>query len=303
MALNFGENIFGKSPASKPLLKRIEYFWSCPPNSFQTANPDTDAIIISETAITSEADGVIFSAPIILPDGANIETIEIFGNAGAGAETWKFIKVSLLDQTNTTITTGNINTSKTTTEILNNSSNVYMIVTSSLDIGDAIYAAKISYTLQPIPPGKTTKEEGTITPPPATCFLAGTKISMDNGKEKNIEDVEVGDLVMSFNIKENRKTIEKVNMVKHYKEGETADFHVIINKKLKADPDQFVMINKKWVEAQNLKLGDNLFNINGVDEEILSIEKVIEKVTTYDLNIANTSNYYAEGVLVHNACP
>lgn len=136
-----------------------------------------------------------------------------------------------------------------------------------------------------------------------TCFLAGTKILMGDLNTKNIEDVKVGDIVISYDLKGKARVRKKVNMVKHYKPGVTSDFHISINNELKADPDQLIMVNKEWKEAQDIKVGDMLFAANGSDIKITSIARTPEKVPTYDLNIEDTSSYFADGVLVHNACP
>ena len=45
------------------------------------------------------------------------------------------------------------------------------------------------------------------------CFVAGTKIMMEDGTTKNIEDVIVGDIVMSFDFKNDEARASKVNNI------------------------------------------------------------------------------------------
>ena len=152
---------------------------------------------------------------------------------------------------------------------------------------------------------KTEGTEGGGPPPSPSCFLAGTKISMDDLNYKNIEDVKVGDVVVSYDIKKKVRMRKKVTGVRYYKpEIMAAEFYIIINKKLKAVPNQLIFANGNWKKANELKLGYILHGLTN-DEEIISIKRIYKKVPTYDLQVEDTFSYYAEGVLVHNmpACP
>jgi hypothetical protein len=44
----------------------------------------------------------------------------------------------------------------------------------------------------------------------APCFVAGTQISLPNGEHKNVEDVKIGDFVLSYNFNTSQIEEQKV---------------------------------------------------------------------------------------------
>lgn len=136
-----------------------------------------------------------------------------------------------------------------------------------------------------------------------TCFLAGTKILMSDGSDKNIEEVKINDVVVSYDLKLKQQVAQKVIGINHIQLKDNGDFYVVINNRIRADPGQLIYTNRRWREAQDLKVGDMLLCIGGASEEITSIKKVYDKVPSYELSIENTFLHFADGVLVHNVCP
>ncbi len=131
-------------------------------------------------------------------------------------------------------------------------------------------------------------------------FLKGTKVLMADGSYKNIEYVKIGDFVMGFDEKTGENKVSEVVDTFYHSEDENQGY-LIINGKLKITKEHEVFVNGGWIEIGNAKIGDKLKLVD--DEEIIeSIEKIDEKVETYNLQIEGTNNYYAEDVLVHNAC-
>lgn len=136
-------------------------------------------------------------------------------------------------------------------------------------------------------------------------FIAGTKVLMADGSYKNIEDIKIGDFVMGFNedTKEN-KASEVINTFHNSQEDNQG--YLIINRRLKITKEHEVFINGIWMQIGSAKIGDGLKLVNGAEEIIESIEKIDEKVETFNLEIKDAHNYHAEDVLVHNArivCP
>ena len=144
---------------------------------------------------------------------------------------------------------------------------------------------------------------------------------MADGTEKNIEDVEVGDMVMSLDeetgeyvpqkvlatiIREKSDDLVYVNLSNGTRIGMRA-YHPLLTtegwKSLRPEQAETVM---DVGEVPLLKVGDILV---GYEENvnIVSIEKRehIENYNTYNLTIENTHNYIVEGVVAHNAtsCP
>lgn len=143
--------------------------------------------------------------------------------------------------------------------------------------------------------GKTNGNDNGRTDP-ITCFLAGTKISTIENI-KNIEDVEIGDLVTSYNELNKVKTLSKV--VKTF--THTTDQYIVINDTIKITPNHPIYINNEWKQAEALQIGDTLtgeFHDITVDS-LVTINSPI-CINVYNLEVEDTHNYYAEGVLVHN---
>jgi len=136
-----------------------------------------------------------------------------------------------------------------------------------------------------------------------TCFLAGTKIVMADGSYKNIENIVVGDIVKSFDVETGKITDGKVTDVLHHEPGEMGDYYLIINGFLRVTPNHQIYSNGRWIYASELKIGDSLFYLSR-DYKVNSIEKIYEKVPTYDLEIGVSHCYFVAmdtaDVLVHN---
>lgn len=129
------------------------------------------------------------------------------------------------------------------------------------------------------------------------CFLAGTRISLADGSEKNIEDIQVGDMVESFN--ETTGTVQADKVV-HIFQHEKEDQYLIVNNDLKVTPIHRVLSNDQWVEIGSLQVGDMLTKADGQDVPIESIEKVNELVNIYNFEVNPTHTYVANGFIVHN---
>ena len=136
------------------------------------------------------------------------------------------------------------------------------------------------------------------------CFVAGTKVLTENGY-KNIEDIKVGDMVYSYNLDNNEKELKKVTRTIKSSTEET--YIVTINgKKVEMSPrHQVYVIDKGWVRAYNLKVGDKMLSS---DKKVIDITNIERKnyeggISTYNLTVDGNSNYYVSEiqVLVHNA--
>ena len=133
------------------------------------------------------------------------------------------------------------------------------------------------------------------------CFLENTKIAMADGSFKNIEDIQTGDEVVSFDLDSNECKTGTVSEVFHHAPEEMTDYYLILNDDLRVTPNHPFLLNGEWIEAENLKIGDTLGDV-----EIKSIQHVFERVPTYNFEVVPYHNYQivwnAEGVsIAHNA--
>ena len=118
-------------------------------SGFTPRQPDVNDINYGNTngSATASADGIIFLANVELPHGAVITSVIVHGNAGATAETWTLIEVTIAGA-NVTMATANIGTADTsiTNPTIDNSTKSYTLITSSIDTNDTIYGSIIIYT-------------------------------------------------------------------------------------------------------------------------------------------------------------
>ena len=136
-------------------------------------------------------------------------------------------------------------------------------------------------------------------PPPVRhddCFLAGTKVLLEDGSYKNIEDVQAGDKVMSYDVEKGKFVgAAVVETTKNATEK-----HYRINGNLNLTPSHVLYVDGKWSAADSVKVGSYLTNANGELVKIESIEAVEGPVNVFNLVTEYPNDFYAENYLVHN---
>lgn len=133
------------------------------------------------------------------------------------------------------------------------------------------------------------------------CFLAGTNIIMSDGTYKFIEDIKVGDYILSYDFTNAIFVPSVVEKIFNHKSSE----YCVINNKLMVTPNHKLWVNDILSLVSNIKRGDFLRNDRFEKVYVFDIQKIVpdSKFNTYNLRIKDTHNYLAEGLLVHNKCP
>src|SRR3989344_4899593 len=133
---------------------------------------------------------------------------------------------------------------------------------------------------------------------PGCCLLPGTHITLADRSYKKIEDIKVGDEVLSFDPSKSIFTTGKVVDIFSYikKTG-----YLVINTKLKLTADHPVWIkDRQWVRAADLRRNDIMIEESGHEEKIVTIWKVEKPVLVYDISIEGVvKSYFAEGYLTN----
>ncbi len=137
--------------------------------------------------------------------------------------------------------------------------------------------------------------------PEGLCFLGGTQILMADGSQKNIEDIQIGDIVKSYDERTDIISTDKIVNVFHDKPDQMVDDHyLLINNDLGVTPDHSLYINNEWIQARDLKIGDTF-----LQGKVTLIEKIFERVPTYNLETAKYHTYLVKFgnniVIAHNA--
>ena len=137
------------------------------------------------------------------------------------------------------------------------------------------------------------------------CFVAGTKVLTENGL-RNIEDIKIGDKVYAINMDNNAKELKRVTSL--FEGCSDAIYEITVgNDVIKATPrHQFYIVDKGWIRAYDLAVGDQLV---AKDNENMKIEKIEKKeytqnpIPVYNLTVEGHHNYLITEyeLLVHNA--
>jgi len=125
-------------------------YWSCAGLHFDANQPDTEDITKGfDGTVTANGDGIMILAHVNLPHGATVTSAIVYGNGTAEAESWVLRRVKLSDLTTFNLGGANINTADVTITlgVIDNSLYGYYIYTSTLDTGDIINGARITYTI------------------------------------------------------------------------------------------------------------------------------------------------------------
>jgi hypothetical protein len=144
------------------------------------------------------------------------------------------------------------------------------------------------------------------------CFTAGTKVLLANGKEKNIEDIEGGDVVRGEN-----KNFTVVGLITH--DGVRAFKHNFIGeplmrvllssgRTLETVGGHPIYINDgggfRWSNMFALKPGVLLIDSSGFGVEVVRVEYVSGEPVLYNLELAvnpgEERSYFANGVKVRD---
>jgi intein/homing endonuclease len=154
-------------------------------------------------------------------------------------------------------------------------------------------------------------------PPGLVCFIAGTKVTMEDGSEKNIEDVVIDDVVLSYN--ENSRCIEPKKVVKLESpiHDDLVEYTLTNGTTITSTFDHPYYVNglqlasykPNWTNSRydlpstviEIKVVDLLNLVNNEVVEIVSI-KELDRVDaqTYIFSVEDNRNFYANGILVHN---
>jgi hypothetical protein len=134
------------------------------------------------------------------------------------------------------------------------------------------------------------------------CFIAGTKITLPNGEYKNIEDVKVGETVLTYNEKMQITEVGVVGDLKAHIVDSVIDLTFDnVNLITTTSEHPFFVKNKGWVEAKNLKKGDVCLKDDSTDSILTDTNQYKNECKVYNLlSVSNNHNFFANKILVHN---
>jgi hypothetical protein len=189
---------------------------------------------------------------------------------------------------------------------------------------DALQALIDSYN-QPSTTAPAVDTTATTTPSTGGggCFLFGTKITMADGSLKNIEDLKLGDELLTFSIpglaqsdnaddwypKSKWSTDSTSNFTKtttKVSHMRTGPFwrHYVINGKYRVTYEHMIFAKRgdtyQFIQVDGLQVGDYFLDANKNEIEITNIEQIYVMSSTVELDVEENDMYFADGILVHN---
>ena len=136
------------------------------------------------------------------------------------------------------------------------------------------------------------------------CFVAGTKVLTENGY-KDIENITTDDYVYALNEETNEYELKKVLQKFNNRTKKIYEISVANHTIKTTDKHEFYVIDKGWIKAFELKIGDKLSTKENIDPTIKAIEIIDydEYIPVYNMEVEGHHNYLIteDNLLVHNA--
>ncbi|BDA77822.1 hypothetical protein LPTSP3_g07520 [Leptospira kobayashii] len=136
-----------------------------------------------------------------------------------------------------------------------------------------------------------------------TCFVAGTKVHTKDGL-KNIEEIQVGDEVASWNETTKEVSYKLVTELFVHEVDLLFDIQVAEAALQTTWNHPFWVVDKQaWVEAKDLQVGENVLLKDGKQVPVTGVlHNDVTTTKVYNLEIENNHTYFVgeDGILVHN---
>jgi hypothetical protein len=138
----------------------------------------------------------------------------------------------------------------------------------------------------------------------AACFDGDTPVATETGF-KRIDEIQVGDMVWSYNVETREKSLKEVKQVFVKESDELLHLETTEGEIDATTNHPFYVTGKGWVAAGDLVIGDEVHTLDGDTSTVmcLKFEKLDKPIPVYKLEVADFHSYFVgDGVLVHNKC-
>jgi len=146
---------------------------------------------------------------------------------------------------------------------------------------------------------------GSLTGFGGNCFPAGVKVQTINGP-KNIEDISVGDQVLSYDHKNNKTRFNRVQAKKSRKEKGLWELRSGKSGLISTKCHRIYTPEQGYQAASTIKTGQEIIKLHEMPEETkrqkveLSNEYSKAEHIVYDIQVRRDNNFFANEILVHN---
>ena len=139
------------------------------------------------------------------------------------------------------------------------------------------------------------------------CFVEGTLITMDDGSQKKVEDINYGDEVLCYDFNEGKQTTAPIEFVMkkmqsnfYYKVSLSDGTELKLVGSNGKSHRLYNVTKQSFMYPQDFEENDYTLKQDGTIATISSIEKIEEKVNFYNISSKDHINVYAENVLTSN---
>ena len=139
------------------------------------------------------------------------------------------------------------------------------------------------------------------------CFVEGTLITLADGSQKKVEDINYGDEVLCYDFNEGKQTTAPIEFVMkkmqsnfYYKVSLSDGTELKLVGSNGKSHRLYNVTKQSFMYPQDFEENDYTLKQNGTIATISSIEKVEEKVNFYNISSKDHINVYAENVLTSN---
>jgi intein/homing endonuclease len=154
------------------------------------------------------------------------------------------------------------------------------------------------------------------------CFVWGTKITLGDKSEKNIEDIDRDEEVLTFNEFTGEQEIKKVAGIRRYASNHIVTYELIDGSIVQCTEDHPIYVNGLEIASYNptlteerydvgteesersvskIKEGDKVNMVSGKESEIVAIiVNDYGDTSSCIIEVVDNHNFYANGILVHN---
>ena len=141
----------------------------------------------------------------------------------------------------------------------------------------------------------------------APCFVEGTLITLADGTQKKVEDINYGDEVLCYDFNEGKQTTAPIEFVMkkmqsnfYYKVSLSDGTELKLVGSNGKSHRLYNVTKQSFMYPQDFEENDYTLKQDGTIATISSIEKVEEKVNFYNISSKDHINVYAENVLTSN---
>lgn len=137
-------------------------------------------------------------------------------------------------------------------------------------------------------------------------FSAGSQVQLYNGSIVNIEDVQVGDIVASYDMRLEQIVPARVTRVICYDSGELTDNLITINNNFQLTANHSLFVNNWWVSAGDVEVGYELLSYSNGEPEMITVDSIERGnhplancyALELDSSLGALASYFVNGILV-----